>query len=326
MTYKSYEKIAESTEEYAFDAQNYRLLQKWDWVITEKIHGANFCIIFTPDTIQYAKRKEILTETDDFFDYRKALAGKEKSLQDLADSVRNEQPEAHTVLVYGELFGGGYPHPEVPALPATLVQTGVYYTPRVEFCIFDVAYQTENEAVTYLAYPDMQRHCKASVLLYSFALWVGKWQDAWKYDIHFQSTLPALLGYPALPANLAEGVVLKPLLNQYIDTPKGKVRPVFKRKIEQFAETQYQQATGTQDTFLQLSQAILAMLTMNRLQNARSKVGKGKEHIYALVETDIQAEIAQKHAKIWQKTPQKQRAALMGQAKQAFEKLWDVRW
>lgn len=54
------------------------------------------------------------------------------------------------VLLFGELCGGRYPHPDVPPDPRVeAVQTGVYYSPTIEFYAFDIALQVSgriNEA------------------------------------------------------------------------------------------------------------------------------------------------------------------------------------
>jgi hypothetical protein len=44
------------------------------------------------------------------------------------------------VLLFGELCGGRYPHPDVePDARVEAVQTGVYYSPTIEFYAFDIA-------------------------------------------------------------------------------------------------------------------------------------------------------------------------------------------
>ncbi len=49
-------------------------------------------------------------------------------------------PDVHTITIFGELFGGGYPHPDVrPVKPAPgLVQRSVYYCPARRFAAFDI--------------------------------------------------------------------------------------------------------------------------------------------------------------------------------------------
>jgi len=41
--------------------------------------------------------------------------------------------------VYGELYGGAYPHPSVFAVPDLIpVQRGVWYSPQLSFLAFDL--------------------------------------------------------------------------------------------------------------------------------------------------------------------------------------------
>lgn len=44
-TYIGYEKIPENLNQWHLTESDYRLFKKTDWVVTEKIHGANFGII-----------------------------------------------------------------------------------------------------------------------------------------------------------------------------------------------------------------------------------------------------------------------------------------
>ena len=45
--------------------------QEATWIVTEKIHGANFCFICDGNTIRCAKRKAILQSEDRFFQFQR---------------------------------------------------------------------------------------------------------------------------------------------------------------------------------------------------------------------------------------------------------------
>lgn len=48
---------------------------------------------------------------------------------------------------------------------------------------------------------------------------------------------------PLQKVNKAEGIVIKPIKSIYIETRKGKIRPIIKNKIPEFAEdSRYHQA------------------------------------------------------------------------------------
>src|SRR5690606_29169553 len=58
----SYEKIVERPEQWALEDRGYRALKKSPWVVTEKIHGANFALLSDGQTVRCAKRKAMLAE------------------------------------------------------------------------------------------------------------------------------------------------------------------------------------------------------------------------------------------------------------------------
>jgi Rnl2 family RNA ligase len=208
------------------------------------------------------------------------------------------------VLVYGELFGGGYPHPEVAADPTVQpVQTGVWYTPRIAFAAFDVGVVREgDEARVYLPHDEAAALCHDAGILHARPLLRGTYAAAIGFPLGFPTTLPALLGLPPIgPSNKAEGVVLKPA--RPVPLRDGRtVRPVVKRKIPEFAEdARFHGAekwaarpapAGAREA---LEHEASALLTEARLAAAVSKVGRLSaarvEEVVALIVEDLRAEL-----------------------------------
>jgi hypothetical protein len=60
--FRSYDKIAETPNKWNLSETDYRALKKTNWVVMEKIHGANFCIVTDGTNVRFAKRKELLSE------------------------------------------------------------------------------------------------------------------------------------------------------------------------------------------------------------------------------------------------------------------------
>jgi Rnl2 family RNA ligase len=239
-TFQNYEKIAESSDEWRLDEAAYRHLEKVSWVVTEKIHGANFCFVLDGQTIRCASRKHLLERDEDFFHYQVVLARLQETLWRMFRLVQSSYPQMSRASVYGELFGGSYPHPDVPPDPAVEpVQTGVWYCPSLEFCAFDLAIEGEAAGLprTYVDYDQAISFFQTAGLFYAAPLLIGSYQEALAYPLGFRSTIPGLLGLPPLQEeNRAEGVVIKPLKTIMLPTNKGSIRPVLKRKIAEFAE------------------------------------------------------------------------------------------
>ena len=284
--FTSYEKIAEAPDQWQLDEAGYRLLEKTSWVVTEKIHGANFCFISDGQSIVCANRKAILADNEDFFHYQVLLERRRTTIERVFFLTRARYPHLERVFVYGELFGGTYPHPNVrPDSAVQPVQTGIYYAPTIEFCAFDIAIEcaSSEPAHNYLDYDQAITIFKEAGLLYAIPLFIGSYGEALAYPVGFASTIPALLGLPPLAAeNKAEGIVIKPQKTLYIATNKGSIRPILKKKIPEFAEDKrFAQAQKwspshteyTQNALEQLKWEVFNLMTQNRLHSAISKVG-----------------------------------------------------
>ncbi|GAA0947883.1 RNA ligase family protein [Nonomuraea longicatena] len=203
------------------------------WVATEKIHGAHLAVVCTEESVRPAKRRTLLSEAelDSFFGLSRCWPALAVTAADLARRLREAEGSDGTVILYGELAGGHYPHPHTPSPPGVQpVQTGVWYHPDLIWVLFD-AVHTSGDTTVWTADAALRRaaaeagvHC-APVLAEGSLAAVGERAPA------FPSLLPARFGLPALPDNLAEGLVLKPA-----DRWTAAARPVIKNKHPRFAE------------------------------------------------------------------------------------------
>ncbi|MEM7715009.1 MAG: RNA ligase family protein, partial [Cyanobacteria bacterium P01_A01_bin.68] len=301
--YVAYEKIPENPNQWNLTESDYRNFKKTDWVVTEKIHGANFGIVTDGWEVRFAKRKEFLEPIDDFFGYRLLQDKLIVQAKEIFKILQVEIINLNKVLIYGELFGGEYPHPEVTPIPGVqAIQTGVYYSPKIEYCAFDIAAiarratrrRIANESnceKMYLDYDKALQIIEKVGMMAAKPLFIGKYEQAASYNIEFASTIPAILNLPQLQqGNIAEGVVIKPVKSFYIETRKGRIRPIIKHKIPEFAEdSRYHQAQKWiyQNTVVEnkelsfedeLLQEMLALVTVTRLNNVISKFGRVANH------------------------------------------------
>ncbi|WP_449062677.1 RNA ligase family protein [Planomonospora algeriensis] len=238
------------------------------WVATEKIHGAQMVIACDGRDVSVGKRKAWLRGDEPFFGWQLLRAAFEKAAR--AALARG----GTAVRVYGELYGGGYPHPEVPPAPgAAPVQTGVWYSPEIRFALFDVLrHEDPDDPGVFLPYSDVAQIAADAGLDTVPLLARGGRTDLDALPVRFPTRVPRSLGLPALAGNLAEGLVLRP------DAPLAPARrPVLKRKIEEFDEQRFDQSRPwdpqTFLTFEELSGIACAMVNGPRLAGARSKVG-----------------------------------------------------
>jgi hypothetical protein len=68
--FSGYEKMPPSLKKLGLSESDFSELEKPKWVVTEKVHGANFSFVYKNGTLRFAKRKAYLSWTDDFFGFQ----------------------------------------------------------------------------------------------------------------------------------------------------------------------------------------------------------------------------------------------------------------
>ncbi|GIJ48458.1 hypothetical protein Val02_53440 [Virgisporangium aliadipatigenens] len=173
------------------------------------------------------------------------------------------------VRLYGELYGGHYPHPDVPPVPgAAPVQTGIWYAPEIRFALFDVLV----DGGAYLPYAEVARVAAAAGLDSVPLLARGRQSEVDAVPVRYPTRVPGLLGLPPIDGNLAEGVVVRP---DAALPPEG--RPAVKRKIAEFDERRFDAGRAWDPsvplTADELRRIAVSMVNAPRIASARSKVG-----------------------------------------------------
>lgn len=239
--------------------------------------------MFNGKTFQYAKRREVLAKGENFFDYQSISSSIEKKIEKLYSSIPQDTEKGTNLYIYGELFGGKYPHKDVKEEEGLQpIQTGVYYSPKIEFYAFDI--QIENSSgKSYMDYVDALRLFKDNGILCAEPLFIGKYEQCLSFEFKFESTIPKKLGYPPIKGNIAEGIVIKPMTNIYVESKKGSFRPILKLKPKEFMEdSRFHQAEKWENevkeeglsNYDMLTFEALPLITEQRIETAKSKIGK----------------------------------------------------
>jgi Rnl2 family RNA ligase len=204
------------------------------WVAVEKVHGAQLVVAVAGGEVRFGKRKAWLADDDPFFGWQLVRA-------ELAEGARAAAAlaGAPAVVLYGELFGGGYPHPDVAAVPELQpVQTGVWYAPDLRWAIFDIVVASdEDDPGERLAFGEVRQLASSAGLLVPPVVRAGRRTEVEATAERFPTLVPAQLGLPPIDGNLAEGLVLR---------RDARARPgeavIYKRKIDEFAEDRFGEA------------------------------------------------------------------------------------
>jgi Rnl2 family RNA ligase len=241
------------------------------WVATEKIHGANLVVATDGAEVRVGKRKAWLEAGEPFFGWQLLRLKLHRAALAVHAAVRASiAPGATIVRVYGELYGGAYPHSNVPPVPgASPVQTGIWYAPDIRFAAFDVFLEPDE---LFVAHADLERLAAAADLDVVPVLGRGSRADLDRLPVRYPSRVYAALGLPPIDGNLAEGMVLK---SAAAGSPDD--RSIVKRKIAELDEARFDEALPWDaDARLSLNDlATLAARLVNpaRVASARSKIG-----------------------------------------------------
>lgn len=210
-----------------------------EWVAVEKVHGAHFAVVCDGTGVRPAKRRELLGDDalDGFFGVSRIWPVLSVAAARFASALHSSWGDAAVVTIYGELAGGSYPHPDVPAIAgAEPVQTGVWYAPGLQWLPFDASVET-TEGRCWISDRALRDAAAAAGLVCPPALGNGALNKLQELPCTFPTRVPALFELPELADNLAEGYVLKPA-DEWPETKaacKG-IRPVVKVKQKSFAE------------------------------------------------------------------------------------------
>lgn len=247
------------------------------WVATEKIHGAHLVVGCDGKSARIGKRKAWLEDGDPFFGWQLLRAS-------LLESVRAVQAElGGSVRLYGEIFGGAYPHGDVAALGGlSAVQTGIWYSPGIHYSVFDVVIDDRE----FLAHREVEALATSHGLVTAPLLGRGMRRDIDALPTRFDSLVAASFGLPPIEGNVAEGLVVKP-----DQRAVPSERFTLKRKIPEFDDARFGEAEPlASDVLLDLEQLIAhaeRLVNPARIASARSKVGESPSAIRDEVVLDV---------------------------------------
>jgi len=272
MRWKAYSEIENTYREKAVDeVYSIKDYNKYKWHVTEKIHGSNGSLYTDGVSIRFASRNRELPKTskmNNLYHFKNIYYTKMLDMYNYCKDFSAIYFD--TLIVYGECFGGYYPHPDVDKVPdAKKIQGGIYYSPDVEFMVYDIALLGKDT----VAYLDI----KQAYNLFKFVdmpcipiLFSGTFEDCLTHSNNFESQVATQLGYPVIENNTCEGIVIKPetyLTNQY-----GR-RIVFKSKNNKYTERKPKESKSPVmllETAGKIWNTLNELITESRLRNVVS--------------------------------------------------------
>ena len=250
-------------------------LDTGEWVVTEKVHGGQFSIYYDGSEFKASTRTTFLTDDIDFFNWQKVLADNQDKVKKLYDILKAKNKDLSQVIVYGELFGGSYPHPEINKVKnAKRLQKGVHYHPDNLFYAFDIRVDGK-----FLTVDECNELFRQVGLFYARPIFRGTMAECLEHPNQFPSKISGWLGMPPIDDNVAEGIVIKPVEPRFLGIGE---RVILKSKNEKFEERKAVKKRPKKpvkevklpESGKKLLHELEALVTENRLQNVLSKRGE----------------------------------------------------
>jgi Rnl2 family RNA ligase len=327
-------------------------------VVVPKLHGSNLVLHWSPEYgTTFGRRGAFLTPTDDHYGARTAGAALDidVKLSALFARVSALASDAEAVLVYGEVYGGLYPHPDVLAAKPSRkpVQKGIWYSPTVNIAMFDVAVVEKGRA-RFLNFDDAMIACtlvgipfvspafRGSTLLEACAWAVEHAQD--DALAHFNPARLPLLGadknagegfvvrpatehaWGSVNANRALAKVKNPRFTEVNDAPSSASASAFTSCTDEGNEKSKGKAKGSNDPTVaaalvladRLLNAARAASVASKMSSAELVIKNVKAFAHALAEDALQEPTLAEDIRVC--FPPILASGSVGQARNAFER------
>lgn len=219
------------------------------WVVTEKVHGANFSFWCDGNEVKVASRTQFVDGS--FYRCTEVIERYKDKIMTLWGILSSVDP-AVVVVVYGELYGKG-------------VQKEVQYGEK-DFIAFDIT-------VSGTPLNKINAHSYAHICEIPFVpiLCEGTLEGCLQVSDNFRSYLTPK-GYEG--DNAAEGVVIEPVEPRYFGNGK---RVYLKNKCAAFSEKKHREPKQVKVLPYELQELLADMLCYNttqRVDNVVSKIGE----------------------------------------------------
>ena len=313
MEYSKYGKTKNVTDDKSLRQRLARFpeLDGQDYVITEKIDGSNFQLIFTKGKdLRFGSRNNELDITDNFFDFQNAVlvqyADNIEMLQEYVDTCH----DVDQIQLFGELFGGG-------------IQRRINYGPEKQYLPFHMKVDGLP-----MSYDDAWKVMSTAGI--DSGWWVPTLSTPSRLDIALSVNVEGVETHASKGDNLTgnlfiEGVVIEPydqVFSIYHEQDDTTARFMLKKKSEAFyddANTRHKKMPQYQISVagIKLMDVWTGMFNDNRMQDLCSKMGRPTEmsqmgdYIKALV-NDVREDFINLHKSEFIGLTQGDRGVIMG--------------
>lgn len=271
MEFKKYTSIENTYRNSEINYIQSNALDRGEFIVEEKVHGAQFSFRYDGKEIKCARRTAFLEENENFYKWKTVLEEERPHIEALYEMLVDKYDNLY-ITIHGELFGGGYNHPNVEKYQGSKrVQGEIEYCPNNRFYAFDLMIND----MYCINIEDVKVLFEKAGFFYAKTLFKGTFAEVLAYPNKFQTKIPEWLGLPPIENNICEGVVIKPNVNTFYANGS---RLVLKNKNEKFTEKNKVKKTkvvvNLSEEGLSYLDIAMSYVTENRLRNVLSKIGE----------------------------------------------------
>ena len=106
LEFKKYSSIENSFSREFMELVMAEMPQDLEFVVQEKVHGANTSFLCDGIDVGFAKRTSILNDDEKFYEYPELLEHYRDRVLNLFIDIKAKYPEVTHNSVFGEMFGG----------------------------------------------------------------------------------------------------------------------------------------------------------------------------------------------------------------------------
>ena len=304
--FKKYGSIEHVSDSDFLDKIRLEELDKQEFIVQEKVHGSNICFITDGYEVCFGKRSGFVEENEYFYGHEKLFERYKPKIIALFSSIIEYFPDTEMLTVFGEMFGGNYPHPDVENdRHISSIQKGVYYSPIHDFYAFDI-YISNQEKSRYLTVDEANTFFEQGEFLYAKTLFRGTLEQCMQYPNDSISLISNLLGFPQIEDNVCEGVVIRPVVLSYLsDGTRVLLKSKNARFSEKISQKKREPKLFVEPSYSKTLNNLLPIaedyVTENRLNNVISKTGpvlipKEISKLIALFSQDILGDFFKEHS------------------------------
>lgn len=232
--------------------------------------------------MRFAKKTAFIKSDEGFYNYELIVEKYKENVRALTDYILANKEGVEQVTIYGEIFGGNYPHPDVKnSDEVSSVQKEVHYTPDIEFYAFDIMVNSED----YLSVDEANELFEKFNFFYAKTLFRGTLQECLDFEKEYVTKIPTMLGLPTIEGNIGEGNVIKPVEPKFLFSGS---RVVVKNKTAKFSEKKNKApkvkvAIKLTTEAERLLSEMSCLVTENRLRNVLSHHGEVGQKDFSVI-------------------------------------------